>query len=99
MQISPNIKRSKMDPSNENDTDESSTLPSNNLEHFPIEILMRIFADVDDIGLLHLSITSCRFEKIAKIVFTERYANEYFTIDDESDERKEIYEEQFSRFG
>lgn len=88
-----------MDSTNENETEETSALPSNNLEHFPIEILLRIFADIDDIGLLNLALTSCRFEKIAKILFTERYADKYFTIDDESDEQKEIYKEQFGRFG
>lgn len=98
MQNFPSEKRRKMESTNASGTDETFTSPSN-LEHFPIEILMRIFADVDDIGLLNLSITSCRFEKIAKVIFTERYEDEYFTIDDESDQQKEIYEEQFSRFG
>lgn len=98
-QISPDRKRSKMDTSNESETEETSALPSNNLEHFPIEILLRIFADIDDIGLLNLAITSCRFEIIAKVLFTERYADKYFTIDDESNEQQEIYEEQFNRFG
>lgn len=87
-----------MDSAIESETDESRSTP-NNLEHFPIEILMRIFNDIDDIGLLNLAIISCRFEQIAKITFTERYANKYFTIDDETDKQIEIYREQFSRFG
>lgn len=88
-----------MDTANESETEETSKLPPNNLEHFPIEILLRIFADIDDIGLLNLAITSCRFEKIAKILFTERFADKDFIIDDESDKQQEIYGGQLSRFG
>lgn len=77
----------------------SSAQPLSDLEHFPVEILMRIFSMTDDIELLRLTIVSCRFEMIAKTVFTERYANKYFTIDNECARHQEIYAEQFSRFG
>lgn len=80
-------------------TIEESSARLNNLEHFPIEILMRIFLDIDDIGLLNLAITSYRFEEIAKIIFTERYADKYFIIDNESEQQQAIYVEVFSRFG
>lgn len=76
-----------------------STPPSlNNLEHFATEILMRIFADVDDNDLLNLTIISCRFESIANVVFNDRYADKYFRIDCESERQQEIYEQLFSRF-
>lgn len=81
------------------DDDESAVLSPNNLEHFPNEILLRIFAGIDDIGLLNLAIINCRFESIAKITFTKRYIGRYFTIDSEAALHRNIYAQQLNRFG
>lgn len=72
----------------------------NNLEFLPTEILLEIFARVDDIKLLHLSATSHRFEAIAQMVLKRRYADEYFLIDGESEHFiPELYWTQFKCFG
>lgn len=52
-----------------------------NLEHFPLLILLQVFSIVDDIDLLNLVENSTRFESIIKIVLNERYRKKYFRID------------------
>lgn len=55
---------------------------------------------MNDIDLLNLAETSCRFERIAKLPLRDRYANKYFVFyDDTDDRRREMYEKLFSRFG
>lgn len=51
-----------------------------NLEDFPTEILLSIFATLDDLELFHVAISSHRFEPIAQTVFEQRYRNKYFVI-------------------
>lgn len=69
------------------------------MEYFPAEILLPIFAGINDIGLLHLASTSHRFEAIAQVVFKERYATRYFMIDGESKRDQDLYSAQFRYFG
>lgn len=64
-----------------------------------MKVLRQIYTGVDDIGLLNLAETSYRFEGIAKAVFKERYTNQYFVIDGESEEEQELYWSLFSYFG
>lgn len=82
-----------------NDDNASTVHLSINLEHFPIEILLRIFTVIDDIGLLNLSIISYRFKSIAALLFGERYADRYFIIDSETELQRKIYAQQFDYFG
>lgn len=70
-----------------------------NLEYFPTELLLPIFAAVDDIGILNLFNISYRFEDIAKMAFKQKYANKYFVVDSEANSQRELYMELFSRFG
>lgn len=81
----------------------NSSFPKiDNLEYFPERVLLNIFANVDDIGLYNLAEESCRFEKIAKIVLNERYAHEYFKVDETNKKWKtpgETYVSFFRRFG
>lgn len=59
---------------------EDMTTNANNLEYFPMEVLLKIFARTDDIGLMYLAEISNRFASIAPIVFGDRYANKYFVV-------------------
>lgn len=59
---------------------ESFTKPDN-LEHFPLNVLMQVFSLVGDIDLLNLAEGSARFESITKIVLQDRYTRKYFSID------------------
>lgn len=52
-----------------------------NLEYFPLKVLFQIFTNVDDIDLQNLSVHSCRFETIAKMVFNDRYSHNFSSID------------------
>lgn len=69
-----------------------------NLEHFPLKVLMNIFARLDYMDLYNLAEESFRFKNIAKIVLNERYSHEYFIID-ETKYEKETYVDFFERFG
>lgn len=42
-----------------------------NLEHFPLKVLVNIFEQLDDNDLYNLADKSCRFESIAKIVLND----------------------------
>lgn len=70
-----------------------------NLEYFPMKVLEQIFTCVDDIGLMNLAETSYRFADIAKTVFKDRYTDNYFIIDDESEQMQEVYWALFDYFG
>lgn len=59
------------------------------LDLFLTEILMPIFADVDDIGLLHITSINQRIEAIAQVVFNQRYADKYSVIKGESESDRE----------
>lgn len=69
------------------------------MEYFPAKVLHHIFTKLNDIGLLNVAITSVRFHRIAKIVFKEKYTNEYFLFNGEREKQREIYKELFSYFG
>lgn len=71
-----------------------------NLEYFPINVWLNIFAKTDDIGLLYLSEIRSRFATITPIVFEERYAIKYFVVNGERyGGDHEIYSAQFDHFG
>lgn len=73
-----------------------------NLEYFPAEILLNIFALIDDNSLRALAITTARFELTAQIVLSERYANKYFVIKDASYNKQQMqhqYRAVISHFG
>lgn len=70
-----------------------------NLEYFPLKVLLQIFTAVSDIDLLSLAVNSSRFEKIAKVVLLERYADEYFTIDNITYGSSQTYEDFIQVFG
>lgn len=69
------------------------------LEYFPEKVLLQIFSEVDDMGLLHLSDCSYRFEVIAKIAFKKRYATQYFVFDSDTKTERKMYCDLFERFG
>lgn len=60
--------------------DDEAPIPIN-LSYMPMEILLKIFADLSDFELLQVAGTCKRFESIAQIHFTERYATKYWVID------------------
>lgn len=84
----------------------NSSFPKiDNLEYFPLKVLFQIFTNVSDIDLLHLSETSYRFENITKMVIKQRYAHNYFVLQDygrdvtKFKKRLEKYTDFFQRFG
>lgn len=62
----------------ENTTNEKER--TENLENFPVKILVKIFIRTNNIGLLHLVETCTKFAAIAQGVFAKRYANQYFIV-------------------
>ena len=86
IQARPSKKRITLDMTSTNsDTvrELNSLFPKiDNLEYFPLKILLKIFVSVDDIGLLYLAKNSTRLESIVKVVLNERYSTEYFFVDD-----------------
>lgn len=74
--------------------EETSTNP--NLVYMPIEILLKIFATLNDVELLHVAGTCTRFGPIAQLVFDERYATKYFVI--QSKHKKLMYENLIEQF-
>lgn len=70
-----------------------------NFEYFPTEVLLDIFVNTDDIGLLNLANSSYRFKCIMETAFKEIYANKYFVIDGDTESKRELYLELFSRYG
>lgn len=67
--------------SNEEILNHDEMVPSTtNLLCMPNEILLNIFAALNDTELLHVACTCTRFEPIAKLVFEQRYTTEYFVI-------------------
>lgn len=101
-QSAPCGKLTKLDPipSNSNSVRSLNSLfpKIDNLEYFPLKVLLQIFASVDDIDLLNLAVRSARFERIAKMVIKERYASKYLTIDCKKFSTKP-YADFFQRFG
>lgn len=67
-----------------------------NLEYFPAEVLLDIFANLDDIGLLYMALSCNRFGHIAKTTFEERYANNCFVIKNDPSETIEAIIKYFS---
>lgn len=68
--------------------------------YFPVEILQKIFIRTDDVTLLNLADTCTRFHTIAKLVFSNRYANQYFVIKGEfKGGDPELYSALFNHFG
>lgn len=49
-----------------------------NLEYFPMELLLQIFATIDDEDLLNLTQLSCRFGNIAQVAFNDKYKDKYY---------------------
>ncbi|XP_055313379.1 uncharacterized protein LOC129574869 [Sitodiplosis mosellana] len=70
-----------------------------NFEHFPTEILLAIFAQINDNDLLNLGSISARFEPMVREVFAERYADQYFQIEAETERHRNLYSELFNLFG
>lgn len=70
-----------------------------NLEIFPTEILLHIFARSDDIGLLRFASINQRFGAIARTVFKERYTAKCFVIKSESKSYQNLYWKMFREFG
>lgn len=69
-----------------------------NLEHFPLRVLLNIFERLDYMDLYNLAEESSRFEGIVRIVLKERYSHEYLIID-ETKHSEEAIIEFFNRFG
>lgn len=73
---------------------------TSDLDHFPSEIIQEIFARDDDIGLLYLAEMTRRFADIARIVFGNRYAKNYFIINGKRDGGDpKVYLQQLKHFG
>lgn len=71
-----------------------------NLDRFPVEVLLEIFANVDDADLLCLADTCRRFEPIAETAFRDRYGDSYYVIDgEECTHSRDMYSAQLNRFG
>lgn len=70
-----------------------------NLEYIPSEILYRIFMQVDNMALLNLADCSYRFECMAKIVFIDKNADEYFVFNEKTEKQHQKYVEFFDRIG
>lgn len=71
-----------------------------NLEHFPMEILLEIFSRTDDVRLVNLSGISHRFAAITPIVFKDKYDSEYFVLNGERiGGDPDVYWAQLNRFG
>lgn len=75
-QAGPSEKHSGMDARQMN----SSFPKIDNLEYFPLKVLMQIFAKLGDMDLVNLAENSYRFETIAKLVISERYTRKYFKV-------------------
>lgn len=76
--------------------------PITSLEYFPAEILLNIFALIDDNSLRALAISSSRFELTAQIVLKERYADKNFVIKNAScnkHQKQHQYRAVVSHFG
>lgn len=69
-----------------------------NLEHFPLKVLLNIFTRLNYMDVYNLAEKSARFEKIAKIVLSDRYTHEYFAVDKTNRNKKAIVDF-FNRFG
>lgn len=70
------------------------------LATFPLEILLKIFAETNDIDLLNLSETCRRFQVIAQIASQMRYSNNHFTFNSELlTGNPELFAAQMNRFG
>lgn len=90
---------SQAGPSNQVREINASFPKVNNLEYFPLKVLLQLISYVDDIARLNLAETSCRFEAIIKTVFKDKYTKgDYFVIDDESKRQRELYLAIFDRF-
>lgn len=97
----PSGKRIKLDPTDP--TNDVRTINKlfpkiENLEHFPLKVLLNIFEQLDCMDLYNLAEHSYRFESIAKMVLNERYLNEYFIVD-EIKHSQDTYIDFFKRFG
>lgn len=67
-----------------------------NLLHMPTEVLLKIFAASNDVGLSQVASTCTRFEPIAQLLFEQRYATKYFVVRREY--AKSIYETLIDQF-
>lgn len=82
LQVGPNKKRIEIDTIQDDDVRTLNSLfpKIDNLEYFPLKVLIQIFTNVGDMDLLRLAENSSRFQRIAKLVLNERYAEKYFTM-------------------
>lgn len=63
-----------------------------NLEYFPLHILLNIFDHCTDASLPNLAENSSRFDGIARMVLAQRYAAQYFVIDDgQTESQRQLY--------
>lgn len=70
-----------------------------NLEYFPLKVLLKIFASVGDIDLMSLAENSSRFERIAKMELNQRYEDKYCTIDNTNYGSSQTYKDFIELFG
>lgn len=78
-----------------------------NLEYFPMEVLLEVFMNLDDMDLLSCAISSYRFDSIAQVAFKEKYAEKYFLVENDPkvvlhsgiESKRDMYCELFKRFG
>lgn len=83
-------------PDEEIRSQDEKILPLSKLICMPIEILLKIFAALNDADLLNVAGTCTRFEPIAQLVFDERYASKYFVF--EGKYKKSMYEKLIEQF-
>lgn len=63
-------------------TDSVNTNKIDNLHSFPVEVLEKMFMRTDDVGLLNLANTCQLSRAKAKHIFSKRYADKYFVINE-----------------
>lgn len=76
-----------------------NTAKINSLECFPVEVLEKIFIRTDDVTLMHLADTCKRFAAIVPTVFSMKYSERYFMVNERLGGDPEIYTALFNRFG